>query len=95
MKNDFLKELHKERQFITNQNNDIIQAIFDLCIKNIKLLNSTGITNFIYEVPVFLLGFPLYKIDEVSIGINKKLKKTGLKTLYIEPNKIYISWKKI
>lgn len=95
MKDDFLKQLHKERQFITNQNNEIIQFILDLCLKNIKMLNSSAITSFIYDVPVFLPGFPLYKIDEISIAVNKKLKKIGLKTLYIEPNKIYISWKKI
>lgn len=91
----FIQELQHDRQPLINQNHEIVDNILQLCIKHIKMLNSTGYTNIIYEVPSFLLGYPLYKISDISILVNKKLKKMGMKTLYTEPNKIYISWKKI
>lgn len=90
---NFINELSKERNTVTKYNNEILDNITDLCVKNIKLLNNRGTTEFIYEVPTFLLGYPLYDIDDMSHSVNKKLKKLGLYTIYNKPNQIYISWK--
>mgnify|MGYP001575931781 CR=1 FL=1 len=90
---NFINELSKDRNIINKYNDNIIEIIIEKCTKNIKLLNNIGNTECIYDVPTFLLGYPLYDIEIISYNINKKLKKLGLYTIYIKPNKIYISWK--
>lgn len=93
MKN-FINELQKDRNFIISQNNDILTHITENCIKHIKIINSSGNTSCVYEVPLFLYGYPLYDVRIISKAVNNKIKKMGLKSLYHDPNKIYISWKK-
>jgi len=63
---DLIKELKKDREFFSVNNQNIIDTIYDLCIKHIKFLNSMGNTNYVYQVPMFLLGFPVYDINTVS-----------------------------
>ena len=92
---EFLNELKEKRNYIDTQLNDIAHSITNMCINSIKLINTNGVTNFIYEVPPFLIGYPLYNIKHVSYSVNKKLKKLGLNTVFFKPNKIYISWEKI
>ncbi len=92
---DLLKELKKERDFLNSNNQDIVNHVYNLCIKHIKFLNSLGNTNYIYEVPVILVGFPLYDLKTVSLSVFKKLKKAGFEVFIPSLGKIYISWKKI
>lgn len=92
---DLIKELKKDREFFSVNNQNIIDRIFELCIKHIKFLNSMGNTNYVYQVPMFLLGFPVYDINTVSLAVHKKLKKKGFETFMMDGSKIYISWKKI
>ena len=91
---DIIKELKKEREFFSVNNQHIIDHIYDLCIKHIKFLNSMGNTNYIYQVPLLLVGFPVYDINIISVAVYKKLKTKGFETLLMEKNRIYISWKK-
>ena len=53
-----------------------------------------GNTNYIYQVPLLLVGFPVYDINIISVAVYKKLKTKGFETLLMEKNRIYISWKK-
>ena len=92
MKEDFLSELKKDREYINKQQIKIVEVIMEICLKNIKILNSCGALNMKYEVPPFVLGHPIYDISNVSKKVNTKLKRLGLKTIYKAPNIIYISW---
>lgn len=87
-----MEELKKERQRLDSNNYKIVDFITETCLKNIKMINSSGRTSFIYEVPPFLLGFPVYDLSNVSISVNKKLKKLGFFTTFLEINKILIKW---
>lgn len=88
----FLDELKDNRGYVECQNNNIIKKILEICKNTIKQANNLRVTNSIIDVPLFIIGEPLYDIILVSVGVNNELKKLGLKTMYIKPNKIYIKW---
>jgi hypothetical protein len=87
----FLQELKKKRDS-SDQTKNIIKFMVENCIKNIRLVNSNNVTQYLYEVPSFLLGYPLYDIQDIATNVNSQLKKKGLKTIYTSPNKIYVTW---
>lgn len=93
--NDFLNELEEERKPLNEQNNEILECIVEKCIKNIKSINCIGKTDCVFEIPCFIIGYPLFNIQDIIKPFRKKLKSKGLKTLHLESNKIFISWKKI
>jgi hypothetical protein len=45
-----------------------------------------------YQIPEFLVGLPLYSVDECQIYVQQKLKNNGFDTEFFEPNLIYIKW---
>lgn len=91
-KKSFINELQDNRKYVDTQNNSIIIKIVDICKNIIKQANSLRLTTSIFEVPSFIIGEPLYDIIIISTGVNNELKKLGLKTIFLKPNKIYIKW---
>ena len=91
-KPSFIEQLKQDREKMTGQNNKIIECIVESCLKNIQFVNHSGTSKIVYEVPSFLLGFPVYDKTAISILVNKKLKKMGFSTTFINVDKILISW---
>lgn len=71
---------------------NILNELYKICINTIKIINESNKTEYIYEVPSFIPDYPLYNIEDISIKLNKILKKKGFSTTYIPINKIYIKW---
>lgn len=69
--------------------------IIDICHKKIKNTATIGGMNIFYEIPFYIYGKPLYKIDECVKYIVDSLRKNGLYVQILpEPNTnmIYVSW---
>lgn len=45
-----------------------------------------------YQIPEFLVGLPMYSVDECQKYIQKKLQHNGFETEFFEPNLIHIKW---
>ncbi len=45
-----------------------------------------------YQIPEFLVGLPMYSVDECQKYIQKKLQTNGFETEFFEPNLIHIKW---
>ncbi len=45
-----------------------------------------------YQIPEFLVGLPMYSVDECQQYIQKKLKSNGFDTDFFPPNIIHIKW---
>jgi hypothetical protein len=58
-------------------------------IKTTSVSNNKGCW---YEVPEFILGLPIYKMNECVEYIMKKLKNNGFTVTLINNNVIIISW---
>ncbi len=89
---NFVEQLKQDREKFTGQNNKIVESVLDSCLKNIKFANNSGTSKIVFEVPSFLMGFPVYDKTMISILVNKKLKKMGFSTTFINVDKILISW---
>ena len=81
------------------QNRDKIRKqIYKKVYKNIetKIVQSSKINlyNCWYQVPEFMINYPLYNINECTEYIIKKLKKNGFTYNLLQNNIILISWSK-
>ena len=47
-----------------------------------------------YSIPEFLIGKPLYKIEELKKYLMDSLKRDKFDVMYIHPNFLFISWEK-
>ena len=47
-----------------------------------------------YSLPEFLIGKPLYKIDDLKKYIIDSLKRDKFDVMYVHPNFLFISWEK-
>lgn len=84
---DKMKELRKETY----------EKIYKRCINTIKAASKLGELICIYEIPNFVFGssLPIINIELCSKYIIKKLSTNkNIKALFIEPNLIFIDWRK-
>ena len=45
-----------------------------------------------FHIPQFIIGVPLYNIEDLKKYLFQSLQKDGFKYMYIEPNWLFISW---
>lgn len=88
------EDLVKEQQ----DRDKIRKQIYKKVYKNIetKIVQSSKINlyNCWYQVPEFMINYPLYNINECAEYIIKKLKKNGFTYNLLQNNIILISWSK-
>ena len=58
----------------------------------IKLYAENHKTECIYEVPEFIIGVPLYNIEDLKRYLIELLRKDGFQLIYIDPNWLFITW---
>ena len=69
--------------------------IIEICHKKIKNTATIGGMNIFYEIPFYIYGKPLYKIEDCVKYVVDSLRKNGLYVQILqEPNTnmIYVSW---
>jgi len=86
--NDLIKQ-QKERE---DRKNKTFDKIYCLVEKKIILASAGDYYHTWYQIPEFLVGLPMYSIDECQQYIKTKLKKNGFKTEFYEPNILLIEW---
>ncbi len=70
----------------------IFEKIYDMCQTQIIKYAKNDKYRCFYEVPEFILGMPLYNLNQAIIHVLEKLKKNGFMVKYYFPNHLYISW---
>ena len=67
-----------------------------LQIHNKIKVNSQNKTFFCtHEIPEFLIGKPIYKIEDLRKYLIDSLKRDKFDVLYIHPNLLFISWERL
>lgn len=68
------------------------EKILELCYKRIE--KSVSLSKFacLYEIPEFLLGYPLYDLNESVVYMLQQLQKNGFIVRYFFPRVLHISW---
>jgi Family of unknown function (DUF5759) len=71
--------------------------ILELCHRRIRTVTTYGGLNTFYEVPGFVVGYPLYNIKDCMEYVVNALRKNGFLVQILPPPHlyvIYISWDK-
>lgn len=87
-----LNELLRKNRNTCNFINEIKKVIYKDCVSFIKNTNNLNITEGIYTVPVFLVGYPLYDVNLIIKYLCNKLKKEKLQVKIINQNELTIKW---
>ena len=86
------EDLKKEREEKKKQKEKTFKKIYKIAEKKIIIANTGNNTVAWFEIPEFILGVPIYKINECKDYLQKKLKKNGFKTEFFEPNILKVDW---
>ena len=71
---------------------ELYDSILKKCHHRILYNSRIERTYCFFQIPEFIIGTPLYKVEEMRIYIINSLKNNGFKIMYIEPNWLFISW---
>tara|TARA_B110000967_G_C18636259_1_gene436176 strand:- start:70 stop:510 length:441 start_codon:yes stop_codon:yes gene_type:complete len=71
---------------------EIYDGVLVKCHNRIKYNSGLEKTYCFFQIPEFIIGTPLYKIEEMRGYIINSLRNNGFEILYIDPNWLFISW---
>lgn len=66
--------------------------VLEICHKKIVAHSENKKKRFFFEVPDFMLGQPLYDVNDCIKHILEALKNNGFLAIYYFPRHIYVSW---
>lgn len=89
VKADELIKQQKERE---DRKKITFNKIYSLVEKKIVLASAGDFYYTWVQIPEFLVGLPIYSLEECQKYIRKKLKKNGFKTEFYSPNILFIQW---
>lgn len=91
-KNDLYKS-HKQRSKIIEES---YEKLYGRCINTIKFASNAGELICLFEIPAILLGYPLINVTSCADYIITKLTNRNkyIRAYFIEPNIIFIDWRK-
>jgi len=87
-----IKELYST---INNKNIkrlEIYDTILQKCHHRIKYNSTLERTYCFFQVPEFIIGVPIFDINELRTYIMNSLKKDNFEYIYVEPNWLFIYW---
>ena len=87
-----MKELYSTINAKTLRRMELYDSILKKCHSRILYNSGLQRTYCFYQILVFIIGVPLYDVDELRQYIMNSLKTNGFDLLYIEPNWLFIQW---
>ena len=94
MKHLNIKEIHMEQEKKMRHRYQSFDIILEICYKRIQNVIDTFRNTFfcLYEIPEFMIGYPIYDLNECVMYIIQKLSTNGFKVKYFFPRVILVSW---
>lgn len=68
------------------------EKVLEISFHQINIATSLDSCTCLFEVPEFILGYPLYNINECILYVCDKLRKLDYKVNYFFPKLLHISW---
>lgn len=84
-----LIKIQKEREQIKYKT---FSTIFSKIEKKITMASASNFYYVWYEIPKFIIGFPVYNLDECTNVIIKQLEDNGFNIEKFEENLILVEW---
>jgi hypothetical protein len=87
-----MKELYSTINAKTLRRMELYDSVLKKCHSRILYNSGLQRTYCFYQIPEFIIGFPLYNIIELREYVMNSLKTNGFELLYVEPNWLFINW---
>ena len=68
--------------------------ILQQCHCRIKYYSKFEKTTCFFAIPEFIIGVPLFDVQELRLYVINSLKKNGFQIMYLHPNWLMIDWSK-
>ena len=85
-------ELHRTYNELKNKHTECFEKIVEICHKKIISQTKRQKLFCFYEVPLFVLGFPIFDITKCIEYLKNSLESNGFLVKYYFPKYLYISW---
>ena len=85
-------ELHRTIQEKKQKKNEAFEKILGMCHKRIKAAAEMQKLQTFIVVPEFVVGYPIFNMNECLDFIIHALKKNGFLLRYYFPKILYVSW---
>ena len=91
-------DLYKKHDRLIQLKRETYEKLHKRCVNNIKSASNAGELVYLFEIPPFLFGssFPIINLQSCANYIMNKLTSGNkhIKTAFIEPNFIFIDWRR-
>ena len=87
-----MKDLYSKINEKSLKRMELYDSILKKCHNRILYNSSLQRKYCFYQIPEFIIGTPLYDINELRNYVMNSLKTNGFDLLYVEPNWLFIHW---
>lgn len=94
MKQVNIRDICNSMQRRQETRQDVFAKVLEKCYMKIERVAAADRLFLFYEVPMFVLGCPLFRIEDCIDFMKGNLEKNGFLVKYYFPNIVYISWNK-
>jgi len=92
MKKLNIYELHGEMNRRKETRTRSMDNVLERCHNKIRSASKKELSRIYFEVPEFVIGLPVYKLNDCILHIMKSLNQNGFVVKYFFPKLLYISW---
>lgn len=92
MKSLNILELHRTINEKKSLKNEVFEKLLSRCHRRIEMMAENQKVKCFFEVPEFVVGYPLYDVTKCIEYMLDALKKNGFLVKYYFPKILYISW---
>ena len=89
-----INSLFETSNFKTLRRLETYDSILKKCHVRIKYYSTFEKTTCFFAVPEFIIGVPLYDVQELKTYMINSLTKNGFQVTYMDPNWLMIDWTK-
>lgn len=68
------------------------ERVLELCYRHIENCSNFNAVACFYEIPEFLMGYPLFNLNECILYVYKQLISNDFNVSYIFPRILFVSW---
>jgi hypothetical protein len=92
MKHLNINDIIVNNEIRAHKRKESLDKVLDMCYKKIE--NSSKLDNIacFFDVPEFVIGFPLFNLNECIVYVYNHLINSGFTAQYIFPRILYVSW---
>ena len=86
--NELYDSIREKNEMRLNKFDGILCKVHNRIRYNAKLEK----TYCFFHIPEFIIGVPLYNVNDLKDYIINSLKRNGFNVMYIDPNYLFINW---